>query len=81
MSPDWTDSQERAAIAEVRNLVRGDTVRIVAHILPKYLIGVEGTVTKVIGGRVGVRLNDRCGRFPAGYEADVHAVCVQQVSA
>lgn len=81
MSEDWTDSQERAAIAEVRNLARGDTVRLVGHIRPKYLIGVEGTVTEVIGGRVGVRLNDRCGRFPAGYEADVHAVSVQRVTA
>ena len=72
--------QERAAIAKAQGFVRGDTVRVVGHIRPKYLIGMEGTVTEVVGGRVGVRMNEERGRVRAGSEATVPAVCVQRVA-
>lgn len=55
-----------AVAAEVTSDIRyGDRVRLTVETRPKYMIGAEGTVTKVNGASFRVKLDDPSSRFGA----------------
>jgi hypothetical protein len=72
--------QRRAATARAQEFRRGDIIRVVGNISPKYLLGAEATVVEVAGGKITARMNSEVGRYREGAEVGIPAVCVQRVS-
>ena len=73
--------QRRAATARAQEFRRGDIIRVVGNISPKYLVGAEATVVEVAGSKITARLNSEVGRYREGAEVGIPAVCVQRVTA
>jgi len=71
--------QRRAATAKAQELVRGDIIRVTGNIRPKYLVGVEATVTEVAGDKITATMNTTVGKYYQGETCGFPAVCVSKI--
>lgn len=71
------------ATMNVAMIAKGDTVRIVGNIRPKYMVGLTATVVDTNRTRVVVNFPDTAaaGRFRNATRVTVPATCVEVVTA
>jgi len=69
---------KQLAVAAGHQLKAGDIVRI-TNTRPRYLVGLEATVTKVKQTWVEITLHDTVGKFRAGVPIMTPMTCVTKV--
>ncbi len=60
------ERRKSLSAAKLLTFKRGDRVKVVPPISPKYMAGATGKVVKLGNSRIDIELDEQVGRYPSG---------------